>query len=1165
MFELASSDDFGEQSSDDKGREYLVCKNISDGTYESLSDDDCIELYRFVHLARKVNFKFTELDLVLRKLCGNKLKEGEDIAKNTLRILAIAKYLRETYDLSIEEICALGKDINALGFGDDDDYPADLFNQTFNGKFAKADKKYIPHSSWGKKKDDSSKNDDKHPTQYKEYTQINSFNGDVLDNHEGNKDFRVRTSRALGLSEKQMAEIIRGFRARENEKYQNNSQYDQLWVSEGDADREDNKESMADNLLNTLYRTNKLMEIFGLSHSELFTILDVVERDALIRGATCRGIFIDLELGEEFNLQSFSPYDILRGEAEPTIRLWLIQVLASVVNWLNENELSVADLLMITTGDEPRDLTAANREEADLNQEAKELQNKLEKLTHLNQLYSQIKPSLLTKESFVGGSLDQRFSRLIHDTITTPHSPLIAPFDSRLVRFSESEAKMAAQSAIERLSLVTRDDFMGLSIEETIAQKISQNLILMGYLSTDGTLDSEMFPEEVAEFAVETDFTPVHDQLYDKIAEIHKNYVDAALYPSDLEFLGLTKRETEELYDNLIFNNYLESDGTLKQHATFESEDHKRLFEINSRIGVYAEEIYQHINDRLLQFKKHTVTIVADNFSELGLSEVEQQDILENLKWNEYLSETGSVLNKQSVLALTKETFLLTAKFYPHQQAILDILQQSVKKVHEEYAKFDKDFFAEVADKLVADWIYAVVSDHFLNNGRFTDEAISYFSNSENLADFDITWPFTDNDNRVVFQAIQKILATQNSYCFNKDSLQNLSFNVTESEELSDLLQKNGYLTPELRLEWNMLEYFLNSENAVLFTLKAFEDYSKDVFFILHELAKRMNTAVIAVMETLQSLDKQQDLQLYSALREIMGLNEASLETLTQWLFGPSENVREQWLLPILSVVNQDDRIEHLPKNIGFNIGYDRFKRFAKLSSKLKLDEHEINLVFHDQDLVEKLSETILLPMVEVEGKKKRLDSIDCLLESNDGYVYIFKTLQKNDKKTSEGEADLGQGVAHYWVYDSNTGELFETEDNKLSTLLTGEKEDKPSLEKDEKSSLREVQAAFVDSKGRDVLIVDGTYYVRELAQKHSNASSHKANMQPYEPYGSDHEALMQAKGNQDPGKFHQIPCMNTNPWQVMERQWGKAEGDEESFHNVDAAFAVCQDSCRIN
>ncbi len=548
---------------------------------------------RFIRLGKKTGLSFRDLDIILRSCCHATI---DHTASNRI---AVITFIQSKFDLKIDETCALFSPINHMGHGEGED-PEDLFNRVFNGQYAAIDKTYIGQ-------------DQAQPMPYQGY-ELLKFSGDVLALE--NKTYRNRIAHGLGISEKILQNVIRGFRSRNNQDIDDEDLHDSLWSSSASETE----------MLPALYRTRKLVELLDISFEDLFMLLDVLERDPLVRMSTHQGALIDIQIHER------NAYKMLR-EGSVEERLWLVQVLSGVSAWLAAHDLRAKELGRISAGLFPRRLKPVRERKGHTTPTAEDAA-RAEKINLLDQLYQNFKPRLLSEKSFVFGAFDDRFARIVHAMITQQEDVLVAKADPRLVRFDQDALVSAAHEAIEHADQITRDDFLGLGLEDRIADKIFKNLVFMGYLTPEGTLQEEKLPKSPEDFHIETDFTQVQESLFETVAQLHKDYVDTAIYPADLEFLGLPKNEQDELYDNLIFNGFLSEEGTLLQNDAFESSEHRDLFEVHARISAYAGDIHELLQQNLEQFKTAKIRITRDLFSDLPLSEVEAGDLIENLRFN---------------------------------------------------------------------------------------------------------------------------------------------------------------------------------------------------------------------------------------------------------------------------------------------------------------------------------------------------------------------------------------------------------------------------------------------------------------------------------------------------------------------------------------------------
>ena len=1077
----------------------LVWQEIPSSTTDSDGDDAAnaaklkqtwfARAYRFIRLANASGLTFTQLELALRTCCNNILDE------EAITSIAMIKHFAANFDIKIDEACALISTINNHGFGEDED-PADLFNRVFNGICAKTDKRYLGHLE---------------PEQYLGFTRIEP-DGKILDL--GNKDYRNRIARALSVSQKQLEKLITGFHSRRDQDIDDESLHQVLWTFEQGTASAPLKDI---EMLATLYRSRKICEYLDWSIEDLFNVLDVVEQDPLVMDRGTKHSFINQSVNQR------NGYEILLSGSVTELQ-WLMQTLAGTNNLLLENDISSEDLLYITCANYPRALQIKKTDTLTAKPTRAEKAAKADIAT-FNKLYQKLKAKLLTPVSYKSRKISERLSRISHAFVTQKKGGLVSNGDARLAHSDKTAMADVIEHVIANVDSISKEDFIGLGLQEKVAAKIFDNLLLIGYLNVDGTLKSDYWPLSADNFYLETDFNEKKQVLFDAIADRHSNYVDAAFHPSDFETLGLSKEERNELIDNLAFNGYLDESGQIVEKTTFEARENISLFEVNSNIGIHAEEVFAFIQNKVEQFKQAKVKITAAAFEALPLSENEIKTLIRNLTVNEYLTDDFYVKDNEKMLAVTETDFLLEIQFYPHRKQILSAILAGVEKVRSGYTRFDREHFETIADKVVAGWAYSVIEQFYLDNQRLTPEAIEFFRNNDNAKVLDIHWPFSENDNNVVFKRIQAILKEVDSYRFTEKTLSSLNFADNEYDELVSLLIAKGELTSDWQLVPEKVAFFQQLDNALTYELTGFEDYNKDVFFLLHALAKKVADTAEAITASHEKLAMQQQSAIYQVLAEAFSLDEKAIIALSEEIFADTKFTTDHWILPLLRHLDASDKISSAPEQRSFNVSFRRIKQFAKLAEKLKLDSDEIAIVFRDQTLVDKFPVDLALPTYTLEPTTDTPDAaattidvsvtgFDALLQSSDGYIYIFK----NAEAELEG---FENDYARYWQFSAVTGELIDTENDQLSTFLTGDE--------DSTLAITNVQAAFVDKLARDVLIIDNIYYYRDAMSE-------------------DEKQQMQ--------KMLTMGCVPEHRlWQIREREWGKTLNDFKKMTGVDAAF----------
>ncbi|MDJ0517066.1 MAG: Tc toxin subunit A [Trichodesmium sp. MO_231.B1] len=743
---------------------------------------------RFIRLAKKTGFTFTELDIILRTCCNNQLN-AEAITR-----IAVIHWLKAKLELEVDEVCALFAQMNILGQGNEE-MPIDLFNRVYNNPCAIADQQYI----W---------NYENEPQQFKDAGLskfiFNKDNKDILDTF--NDGYRKRVAHSLDLPTKQLTYLIKKFRS--------HFEKDKLW----------NTEAEERSMLTTFYRVSKLANICEISLEELFIIFDILEKDPTVRKFNNCNVLIDFQIDER------DCYKIISNDNVED-SMWLIQVVYGLTQWMQKNDFSAHDLLKITSGDY---VDKINLKKIDDTIPVKKVKtqkeiDEQEKLALFNSWHQAFKPLHFKESLLKEAGLDSRTSRLVYETLSESKYHLTKK-EPRLISFDANLVKKAAIDAVNKIDTITEKDFLDLGIGEKIADKIYDNLLHKGHLNTQGRLIEDQLTTDVNKFHIDTDFTQIRSELFNKISKLHQdNNGDVSIYPSDIKPLGLEEFESRELYHNLIFNGYIDDQGALVEKSFFEDSDNEENFEVNANIGTESKDVFEILSKRSQEIKLHKIAVNKGIFSELPLTELEVDDLIENLKFNEYINEDGHFVDNLKLTQLKLKDFSLALQFYPHRTAILSALKQHIEKNLSSYLQFSREDFLKVAEKIVARWSFLAVEHHFLEEGKIAEKHKAFFREEENSDNFDIWWSFEPTDNRVVFNTLRNIVLMSDKLQLVDHPLDQLKFSSSEKEELFDLLSSLEYITDDRKIPEEKLDYFLNIDNALAISLDGFEDYNKDL------------------------------------------------------------------------------------------------------------------------------------------------------------------------------------------------------------------------------------------------------------------------------------------------------------------------------------------------
>ncbi|NMO53697.1 hypothetical protein HH310_21235 [Actinoplanes sp. TBRC 11911] len=110
-----------------------------------------------------------------------------------------------------------------------------------------------------------------------------------------------------------------------------------------------------------------------------------------------------------------------------------------------------------------------------------------------------------------------------------------------------------------------------------------------------------------------------------------------SFYPSDLAgFAELTEAHRAELYDNLIYNGYLDPSGEVLR-PTFFAEGDASAFAVNVDLGDAGPAVWTMLRDRIDRFRGDPLTLDPAIFDDLPLDERQRTDLLESPRFNGYI------------------------------------------------------------------------------------------------------------------------------------------------------------------------------------------------------------------------------------------------------------------------------------------------------------------------------------------------------------------------------------------------------------------------------------------------------------------------------------------------------------------------------------------------
>lgn len=1008
--------------------------NANSNTYATLDDTEENIVYNngtldydwfkrtnvLIRLAKKIGMSFTDVDTILR------VSEKTELNLETFHVIAIVQKLQKKTELPVDIIMGIISTVDEVGHTDQDE-PQDVFNSVFNNKYVLQDNQYI-----------ASDQDYLVPHQYKNeaYTEL-YYTDDLFS--EDNETFRKRITHALGISKMDLEKIIQRLDDRDV-----NSD---LWM----------KATSKKALLNFLYRFTKLSEVLDSSHEEVCTLFDVLEHDFSILSFSQNNTLIDEKPTTQDCYQIF-----LVGTIED--RLWLIQTLDAMAAWMMEYDFTADLLWYITTG-------KFRTEKAEM--AAKELT--ISQLDGLLQAYKEVKAS---PAIFQKGVFDTRSASLIFK-ILEQHDHMMCKRTHKMVHDRSDKAQKVAEKAILALGKVHPTDFQGLGLEEPLVEKIKKNLTYKGYVAKDGIINITNLPEKEEDFRLETDFGNYLESVYEIIHKLYKNEeentseddeVSFSIYLSDLRSLPLFEEELEELYDNLIFNHYIDEEGVVKYSNFFSDPENVSYFDVNTHIITHSEAVYKVLKKQTEQFKDAQLKLTIGLFDELELSDIALEDLMYNLTFNGYTNEQGVVTDKAKLVSEDIENFHIALQFYPKRKEILKIIQDKVMQVQKTHLVADIKILNKIADTIISGWAFQDLQGDYLDGNTLVSETKSFFLDTENQNKLVLGYYFEDATGAAIFQRMQHIIKIAETYQFIDRPLENLNFSPEERNELTSLLIEMGVLSNTLHIAQDKIDYFLNANNANIFSITGFEDFNKEIFFILQSISKEVKAAHQQIIDAITDLKTQQESVLWEQLQSIFGLDRETLMIVSKHIFKDEKDMMSAWMAPIMETANSLEKITKIPTNKAFTTSFQRIRQYSVLANKLQLGPKETEIAFKDQDLVAKYSENLELP----EG----VTAIDALLETEE-FIYLFS----NSEYWTYRAIDYAL-IDRYGINLDKEENLQTEEEKEIIDLLEDDKKLRDRLEEDpirklfKKEGKFDVDAAFMDKNGSTYIISDDHYHL---------------------------------------------------------------------------------------
>lgn len=955
---------------------------------------------RLLRLSRWTGVDLLSLDLVLRQLCNNTLDAG------ALRYLAVVVDLQKRTGADIDVLCGLIGDLDraaALGASDDPQVPASLFDRVFNGAAARLAKRYVPSGSAYL------------PGPYLPprpgqpgWDKLEAV-GDLLSDDGRNKELRGRIQRALGLSAGDLTAVIKRFRDLAQARRRTS-------VMAG---------GLGPHGLAALYRVGHLADLLDLPPLDVLRLVDILEQDASLKRINSFEVLYHADVA---HTDLTDLYRVLE-QGPIAARSWLVQNLVAVAAWAGGAGLAPADLAAVAL---PPAQTAAARDAA---------------LAQLSQsLLDAFLPNALGADALVSGGLSVRMARIALGIVREPARSLVAKTDPRIVTFDAAAARTAAFDTLAALDVVTVQDIESLGLGDALSSYLQAVLVRRGLIDGQGLLHEAALPARPEDLELEPDFSDRIGPVFDLL---HGHYQDAidqgsapedvhlSLYPSDLLPLGFDSGEADEFVARLTFLGTLDAKGDIVDSSFFADAGNREALHSSVGLDDFRAEIHAALAAQEASWLGTPLTLPGDIWAALPISDGDRHALEQNLSFNGHIDAKRRIVDRRALLALTADRLDLALPFYRYRKQILAALQDFAATARAGLLTIAPDQLRPVADHMVAVTAHAALADTQLDaDGRPSAGLRALLGSAQPAIRLDANLSATQLAQ--IWTLLRQIVADAGPYKLTDAALASIDITDEHVGQVLDALVAAEVLRADRTLVPDQVAVFTKINSALGFHVPGYDDYSKDVFFLLHDMAVATDAGVAALAAALAAVANAQGQAVLAALAAAIQLNADTTQAILRPILQGADPL-VVLMGPVLATAGKQGTLDMPPRDRIFRAALRRTAQFAGYAAQLHMTAREIEAVFADQELVDKFPEAITLP----DG----VQQIDALWTGPNAKIYLFRGKQ-------------------YWTFDANSLEAVDVA-RPLGTLSP------------EFADIAEVDAVYTTPGGDHWLLAAGRAYRR--------------------------------------------------------------------------------------
>ncbi len=436
--------------------------------------------------------------------------------------------------------------------------------------------------------------------------------------------------------------------------------------------------------------------------------------------------------------------------------------------------------------------------------------------------------------------------------------------------------------------------------------------------------------------------------------------VEIYLYHSDLLKLGFSLSEVDEWIERLTYLGLLDGTGMVKDPSLFSDPANLDSIRISAGVDAFRQEIHGWLAGRRDRWLDATLTLPGDIWDATPLTAAERQSLEQNLVFNHYIDAARGISDRKAVETLTPDTFDLALQFYRHRGSILDALRGVVANARQTYLTVSADDLRPLADKFAAADVHRLLSAGYLDDQmRLNAAAIAAIG--QDTPPLDLGPTYSAAQTQQVWSLLQQVNTDAGKFRLTDTAVTSAGIPADHTSNVFASLCADGCVQPDHTLSAEQVKHFEVVTRAHEFILRQYADYSREVFFLIHDVAVATGSAVKALTSSLKTAADGQEQAVLAAVGSQAGISPDAASAILKPMLPQGQALAEAIMLPVLRTAI-DGVIKEPPIDRRFRALIWRMTSFATLAVKLRMSPRQIEAAFKHQQLAGKFPEGIELP-----------------------------------------------------------------------------------------------------------------------------------------------------------------------------------------------------------